>query len=334
MDKIKFFTYPSFIVSFFFGTNVKFLSFLIPYIVYKFLDNEFDIKNRLFKSKYFISSLLLSTYIYYQVITQIYGKFIINPQLIYSDSRSANEYVKSIFDIPSVIFEIAQSSLNVLFTFEFGLFWMSPILFFGTFVCLYLILDIKKIENILLFLCFAQNFIIIFLWQSLGSSYGFRYLFSLIPISLFILFVVKIENKIVINYLTYFSVLSLLGVLFFETTELTQLSTTPEVNSFGKLIRYVEPIYVKGLILSFFEFESYLRIFTTSFLGAIFFKIFITFYDLQGVNKILSSLNLPTQNQDFQNYLVNINEVSFDKFLIIFLTCSFIAYKITFKLKE
>jgi hypothetical protein len=80
-----------------------------------------------------------------QVNIQIYGKFIINPQLIYSDSRSANDYVKSIFDIPSVIFEIAQSSLNVLFTFEFGLFWMSPILFFGTVVCLYLILDIKKI---------------------------------------------------------------------------------------------------------------------------------------------------------------------------------------------
>tara|TARA_B100002019_G_scaffold215093_1_gene187705 strand:+ start:163 stop:603 length:441 start_codon:yes stop_codon:yes gene_type:complete len=146
--------------------------------------------------------------------------------------------------------------------------------------------------------------------------------------------VLKVENKIVINYLTYFSVLSLLGVLFFETTELTQLSTIPEVNSFGKLIRYVEPIYVRGLILSFFEFESYLRIFTTSFLGAIFFKIFITFYDLQGVNKFLSSLNLPTENQDFQNYLVNINEVSFDKFLIIFLTCSYIAYNITFKLKE
>lgn len=312
----------------------NFYIFLIPYIIYKFLDNEFDTKNRLFKSKYFISSLFLSTYIYYQVNIQIYGKFIINPQLIYSDSRSANDYVKSIFDIPSVIFEIAQSSLNVLFTFEFGLFWMSPILFFGTVVCLYLILDIKKIENILLFLCFAQNFIIVFLWQSLGSSYGFRYLFSLIPISLFILFVLKVENKIVINYLTYFSVLSLLGVLFFETTELTQLSTIPEVNSFGKLIRYVEPIYVRGLILSFFEFESYLRIFTTSFLGAIFFKIFITFYDLQSVNKILSSLNLPTENQDFQNYLLNINEVSFDKFLIIFLTCSYIAYNITFKLKE
>ena len=42
----------------------------------------------------------------------------------------------------------------------------------------------------------------------------------------------------------------------------------------------------------------------------------------------------PTENQDFQNYLVNINEVSFDKFLIIFLTCSYIAYNITFKLKE
>ena len=74
-----------------------------------------------------------------------------------------------------------------------------------------------------------------------------------------------------------FSSLGILSVLFYETTELTQLSLENQVNTFGKSIRYVEPDYVLGLFGSFLELNSYLIIFTTSFVGVMFFKLAIIF---------------------------------------------------------
>ena len=120
---------------------------------------------------------LLSTYIYCQVNTQIYGKFIINPQLIYSDFLDLLMNMnKSIFDIPSVVFEIAHPSLNVLFTFEFGLFLdESNFILLEQSVCLYLILDIKKIENIFTFFMLCNKlYNCISVAKSSVSSYGFE----------------------------------------------------------------------------------------------------------------------------------------------------------------
>ena len=106
--------------------------------------------------------------------------------------------------------------------------------------------------------------------------------------------------------MTYFSIF-FFRYSFFETTILTQLSTTPQVNSFGTYIEYVEPEYVKGLFLSFFNIESYYIIFTTSFLGAITFKILLTIFGVENVIQFLFSLNLPVQNKDFQNYIENLS---------------------------
>ena len=232
------------------------------------------------------------------------------------------------------IIDIAASSFNVLFTFEFGIFWMSPILFFGTIYCLLKLKNYKSYENWLLFLCFAQNFVIIYLWQSAASSYGFRYLFSLVPIALFVLFLQKDMNEYVLKYLTIFSIFSLIGIMFFETTVLTQLSVVDEYNSFGRYIRYVEPEYVKGVVLALGDFNSYLIIFSTSFLGALFFKTLLIVFGRTSLESILSRLGLPVENNDFQNYLENLQSIGFEKFIIVLLIFSFFSYFITYKAKD
>ena len=71
------------------------------------------------------------------------------------------------------------------------------------------------------------------------------------------------------------SIFSNLSLLFFETTEQTQLSMVEIENSFGLMRNYSEPNYVTGVFKSFTELNSYLIIFTTSFVGVVFFKILL-----------------------------------------------------------
>tara|TARA_B100001175_G_C18947167_1_gene374195 strand:- start:109 stop:513 length:405 start_codon:yes stop_codon:yes gene_type:complete len=129
------------------------------------------------------------------------------------------------------------------------------------------------------------------------------------------------------------SIFSNLSILFFETTESTQLSTTEIANSFGLIRNYVEPEYVTGVLGSFLELNSYLIIFTTSFLGVLIFKTLIFLFGTQTILKLLTNLGLPTDNQDFINYLDNLEIISANKLIFITLFLLFFSYFIVFRLK-
>ena len=144
---------PILILSFL--TRINF-SFLIPLIVDLLSSKTFD--RALIKNSNFLISFLISSVSYVWIIFSIYGKFIINPQKIYSDQRTSEQLFGSLSDLPMTIIDIALSSFNVLFTFEFGIFWMSPILFYGTIYCLYQLKDYSNYACWLLFLCLCSKF--------------------------------------------------------------------------------------------------------------------------------------------------------------------------------
>jgi hypothetical protein len=127
----------------------------------------------------------------------------------------------------------------------------------------------------------------------------------------------------VLNLAVFMSIFSNLSVLFFETTEQTQLSMIEIENSFGLMRNYSEPNYVTGVVKSFAELESYLIIFTTSLVGIVFFKILLLIFDKASIINFLSSLGLPTDNQDFIKYLENLEIISVYKILFIFLILLF-----------
>ncbi len=313
----------------------NFYIFLIPTIVYKLLKKEkYKIKNKLFLNKYFQVSTIFSLFVYYRLVNILYGETIINPQKIYGDTRRVSDYLGSNQDIINSGIDLISTGLTVLFSWEFGIFWVSPIIFMGVLACIYKLKDFKSIESVFILFCFGQNFFIIFLWQTAASSYGYRYLFSLVPLSFFILFMLFEKNKIVNKYLYYFSIFSILSILFFETTELTQLSVEEQLNSFGTLIRYVEPEYVKGVFLSLFQINSYLIIFTTSFVGAISFKFLISLFGIEKLIIFLSKAGLPVDNQDFQTYLSNLKIIGIEKFIFVLLLFSYISYYIVFKIED
>ena len=138
---------------------------------------------------------------------------------------------------------------------------------------------------------FRSGFYTISIWNSTASSYGFRYIFDYSFIHIFTSKTWrKQNNNFFKHYINLFSIFGILAVLFFETTEGTQLSLLPVINSFGVEKVYSQPEYLTGVIASFFEVNSYLKILATSFLGALFLKILLLFLDLNTWNLLFWTL--------------------------------------------
>ena len=144
-----------------------------------------------------------------------------------------------------------------------------------------------------------------------------RYLYSLIPlcIYLFINYFDKITKTERI-YLTTFSIFSLLSVIFFETNVLTSLSEIDQINSFGKLTRYAQPLYLSGVLKSLFSFDSYQIIFATSLFGGMVLKTLFVVFSKDQVLFTLEGVGLNISNGDVINLFNKINSIEFHKFVI------------------
>ena len=305
--------------------------FLIPIIVKLFLkDKNIYVSNKLFFDFNFLISSFFAIILYYYLSIELYGELIVNPQKIYGTNINViDSYVSN--NLFLTFTEFLKTIFIVIFTNEFGIFWVSPVIFIGLTLPL---LKLRNFNSYLILICFAQNLFIIHIWQALGSSYGFRYLMSLTPLSVFIYYVYFSKYKLLKYYLILFSILGNLSVLFFETTTSTQLSTIDELNSFGRSIRYIEPNYVTGLINAVFEFNSYLIIFSTSFLGAILFKLFLVLLNSEQLFYYLEKLNLPVNNPDFIIYIDTLNNIDLIKLVLVVFIFSIFSYILINKQKN
>ena len=161
----------------------------------------------------------------------------------------------------------------ILFGYEFGILYFSPIIFIGLlsfFIFLY------KRKFILSFSIFIVSFFPlmgIVVLQNTGYSYGYRYLYSLTPIYLLFLFKFLNKNKFIKQYLIIFSIFSIISQVFFEASQQSILYSEYVVNSFGQETKFVNPDYLIGLLKSFVIFDSYLNVIFTSFFGIIVMKI-------------------------------------------------------------
>jgi hypothetical protein len=176
---------------------------------------------------------------------------------------------------------------KIFFSQEFGIFWFSPAIFAGSLIVVAICVS-KKFKfstKVALVIVFAYNFGIVTVWSSTASSYGFRYLFSLIPFSLIILLSYEGKKlfKILFNYVYIFSLFGLLSIIFFESTSNTELSTFQVINTFGQQDTYSNPSYLSGLVNSITEPTAYMKIFVTSFLFLLLFKLTSMFYDIDAL---------------------------------------------------
>ena len=303
---------------------VNYYIIFIPLIV-KFLLIQ-KTKISIYKNPFFLLGSLISIFIFIFLSLKIYGIVSINPETLYGKKGVLSDFISSENLIDFLLLNI-KNSFIVIFGKEFGLLWFSPILIFGPLMLLFRYKKYKKMQILIFLIPFVQSMGAVLLWQSTASSYGFRYLFSLAPVAIIYYFfnIDKLKYLWFDKVLKIFCIFSLISILFFETTELTQLSLTPEINSFGRNLRYVEPNYLIGYINSFFVLDSYLKIFTTSFLGVIALKSLFLIFGTSTIIDLFENLGLPTNNSDFINLTSEIELVSFTKLLLVVIYILFIS---------
>ena len=296
---------------------------------------------RLLSEKYFYFSSSLAFLLFLLHTRLIYGVFTFSPFLVYGEESLGNRVYESLFiDFFNTTYSVINDIFIILFTQEFGIFWFSPVLF----ACIFMLIinfikftSRERLATLLTSLSFAQGFYTISIWNSTASSYGFRYIFSLIPLSIFLLAKLG-ENKkniFIKHYINFFSVFGILAVLFFETTERTQLSLLPVTNSFGVEKIYSQPEYLTGVIASFFEVNSYLKILATSFLGALFLKILLIVLDLNTIESLIFNLNIPNK-EDLIDLALKVENINSSIFLVSILLALYAVYlymKSTYKNK-
>jgi hypothetical protein len=305
---------------------VRWVNYFILFIPLIISFYEGSSKYKLTKSLHFYFSSFISFSAFLWFSNAVYGIYTFNPQKIYGKIGLAENL--NIFSIQK-IFNYLVDFLKINFSQEFGVLWFNPPIFFSlVFIIINLVNPKRKQKyiDLISLLCILSMYGLIIIWGSTGSSYGFRYLYGLLPISIYIL----VKNNFTKNfYFKYFFILlclfSFSSTLFFETTELTQLSLVEENNVFGNSVRFTEPEYLKGYIFSLINLDSYLKIVSTSFIGVASFKILLYFYGKDSLIEFLSTLGLPSNNADFLNLLDKLELISFTKisfsivFIIIFI---------------
>ncbi len=296
-------------------TNYYFV--LIP-IFYLFLLDKKDIVKKLLTSTSFYIGNLLGLLSFLLHTKVVYGVYTLSPSQIYNQGNS-NPYDGQLFQIfnsPQEFFDtsilILKTLFLTMFSQEFGLLYFSfPVFIFLISPIIFLI---KKEFNLFFTsaLMISVNFLVIVLWQSTASSYGFRYLFSYIPLG--ILLIYKLFDEKIIKILSLsLGFFGFVGFLFFETNIATSLSEG--LNVFGIEQNFTQPKYLSGFIGSIFQFSSYMVIFATSYLGIIIFKLLSALFDN---NDLITYLEIFTTDTEKINYFFQVsNEYSWQNLIIL-----------------
>lgn len=312
---------------------VNYFIFVIPFWLTRLIKKE-SLNRKLFKNKYFVINSGIAFSIFAYITNTLYGKITLNPIVVYNKQSFplVEDYFRYSSEKGNVLLDNLIIVYRIFFSQEFGLFWFMPIVSASI---VYLILDVyknfkkKSLPNLLILLSLGLPIGITLVWQSAGSAYGLRYVYGVIPISLFAYFLISKENnyKFLNPYVLIFSLFSFLSVMYFETSATTSLSESEVLNSFGNYVRYSQPEYLTGVMNSLISFNSYFVIFGTSFFGASILKIFSSILGLNEFIDLLSQVGVNIDNADVVRIFNNIDMINGHKFIfIIFFLSLFSLY--------
>ncbi len=300
--------------------------FILPFVI-NFLHKTKKVDTHtLLKNKYFYLSSIFSVFIFIRLSQSIYGLITYNPQIIYSSNRLENFLVINIdFFLTNI------KNFFLLFTTnEFGILWTAPCIALSIILCFYQNFNKRNlIVNFATLLIFGQVIFAVLLWSTTASSYGFRYIYSLIPFSIFYMYftIENIEETKFFKILLALSIVGFISYLFFETTTFTQLSSEKLTNSFGKEnVPYSQPTYMTGVFKSIFSVEAYLKLFANGFFIAVVFKFLLYFIDYNTLLSTLESMGLPSENESFIRNLDSIIATDFFNLILFFLINAFFIF--------
>ncbi len=287
--------------------------FISPFIYAIVFDKKLTKK---FFSVYFFSGIVTGLSIYYFISYQLYGVLTFNPSDLFLqvENRLADNYER--FFQPELFFDnlklIWESLLVILFGYEFGVIYFSPIIFIGFLSFFIFLYKRKYILSLTIFIVSFVPFMGVVVFQNTAYSYGYRHLYSLTPI--YILFLIKFLNKnlFIKRYLIVFSIFSIISQIFFEASQESILYSEYVINSFGQETKFANPDYLPGLLKSFIKVDSYLNVIFTSFLGILIIKAlgYIT-PPVEFIN------NFRTPNEDIIRLVDNSESISLFFLLIL-----------------
>lgn len=257
--------------------------FLIP-LIYIYLNNK-NIKT-IYKNVTYYIGLVVGTGLFLLHTYLLYGIFTFFQRDIYpSTGWAVTERLSRFYDLSNLtenILLVWKYFINTCFSKEFGIFYFSSIVFSSLIFLFYFLYKKKYSLFLILFIFYAIPFLPVLVFENHGTSYGFRYLFTIIPVNIIIYFKEFSKNKLLTIYLMTFSIFGLFSQLFFESTNLVSLSETTILNSFDSMSPYSNPDYLTGLLKSLLMPNAYLKIVFTSFLGVFlikFINLFTSFED-------------------------------------------------------
>lgn len=318
---------------------VNYFYILIPFFVFFLSDKEKLIKIYLFKNVYYLLGVFLGIISFLLHTHYLYGFLSFNPGKIDHYGTSSSNLIQYYLDSSGLdsfysfdnFINIIEDFILILFSKEFGLFWFSPVLFFMFYIAIKLAFKKEVKLFILIFFIFTIPLGIVICWQSVASSYGYRYLYSLIPIAI-ILANSKL-NKTESKILKILSILSIVLLLLFETNQYTSLSQ--QVNTFGVYSSFTAPNYLSGAFLAIKDLDTYAKIVGSSFVSVLSLKLFFTFFEK---NMIISFLDkLGYLNEDVIRLLEYTENTSYIELIALIMLLLFFIFKLaknTIKLNE
>ena len=191
----------------------------------------------------FLLNSLVSIGLFSFITDNLYGRFTLNPIVVYNKESFplVANYLTYSAERGNVVLDNLVILFRMFYTQEFGLIWFVPIIFASI---IYLLLDIVKdfktsaLFNVYILISIGLPIGITLVWQSVGSAFGMRYIYAVLPISFlaYMSLSQKHNLKILNIYTIIFSSLSFLSVLYFETSVATSLSENEVLNSFGNYV--------------------------------------------------------------------------------------------------
>ena len=253
---------------------INYFLLLIPGLVFLFCNKPI---RKIYSNLYFLLGCVSGAILFLAQSRYLYGIYSFNQsKIVLLVENSFEENFQRFFDLSQIgenLIFVIKSSTIILFSKEFGVFFFAPVIFISLIIFFFLIYKKKFFECIFILSIYFFPLFSIIVVQNTAFSYGFRYLFVLIPVNLILYFKYLHQSTFIRWYVSTFSVLGIILYIFFETSQATSLSSDYLINSFGMNTRYSNPEYLTNLPLALLTLNSYTHIVFTSFLGVFVIKI-------------------------------------------------------------
>lgn len=287
----------------------------IPLIIFLLSEKIFGKKSRFMKTSidwiYLISSAIIVLLFIISINKNLYGVYFPNSEQMYG--FRIGRIPPSLPDKIRELWVSVKYIPTIIFTSEFGLLFSAPVLVFGTLAMFFWGIDRRHLlESIIFLFCFicyiGIPMAVVLFWKNTGDAYGYRYLFSIAPISFLglILFFCKYPGKrfsIPKKIFYGLAVFAILGQVFFMTSDL--LTPTRKMNAFGRMERFSTNEYEISLIKAIVGVKSWEKLVAKRYPGF----IAVQMLDESRVKQVAQKMKLPADK--FFEVFKNIQKTSF-----------------------